>query len=80
MDPNTIQNKQLRIKSTTVNSLILVLGLFFGGGRGDVCDHSHEGVLVALLMRTSSWPYSRGRPRGLTHEDVLVAIARGRIQ
>ena len=35
---------------------------FFVGGRGDVRDQSHEDVVVALLMRTSSWPYSQGRP------------------
>ena len=53
------------------------------------CDQSHEDILMAILTRTSSWPYSRGRPGGPTHEDVLVAFltrmsswpfSRGRIQ
>ena len=29
---------------------------------------------MALLTRTSSWLYSRGRPPGLSHEDVLLAF------
>ena len=31
-------------------------------------------MFVTILMRASSWLYSSGRPRGLTHEDILVAL------